>query len=475
MNIVKPDRSELENMSKTELVDLVEKLFDLIESLSLELKSNKDRIASLEKKVQELGNNEKPRKNSTNSSQSPAIDLSRKRKKGNEARRKGPPKGHKGSGRKLVEKPDFIVNIPVERCPRTHESIASSSKSFKTHQLIDIEPLQLRVIELRKQTTTGPDGKTVTAPNPDGVKSHQRYGPNLKKYISYLRFVMNTPWEKIRSFFRDFSRLEIGVGTIDTIFKELMQDLNKEYDELKTDIRQSEQIGCDETGIHVMGTKWWVHLVRSETTTLFVPNKSRGHQVLQNTIGEEFNGWLVSDFWGGYSEKFYPNAKFQKCTAAHLLRDLKYAMESEKGKGRYAENLYNTIFEAFILKKYFKFGTPEYWSECDGIEKSLDELLDDSKDTMTDEGRKIKKRLKKFRYHILNFLYYKTLPYDNNASEREIRDFARVRKISGSFTSESGIQATCIVKSIISTYKKRGIDFINRLGQAFGETLLEPG
>ena len=120
------------------------------------------------------------------------------------------------------------------------------------------------------------------------------------------------------------------------------------------------------------------------------------------------------------------------------------------------------------MKKYFIFDTLEYREEVVEKENRLDALLTDGIDTVTKEGEKLRKRLIKYRDHLLNFLYYKNLNPDNNASERDIRDYVMLRKISGSFRSESGIEATSIAKSIISTYKKRKSDFLERFRLAFG-------
>lgn len=469
MELKRPSQSELEMMSKAELISMINLLFDLLEKYSGQVAGFSGKIDQLEEKVQDLEKKQTPKKNSRNSSQSPATDLSRKHKKSDKKKKLGPPDGHKGTSRKLIENPDLIVDVPLKNCPRTGQKVKTKSKSYKRHQIIELEPVKAIVIELHRQTTTGPDGKTIVAPNPDGINNNQRYGPNLKMHIAYMRYEQNLPWSKIWNYFKDIVGLKIGIGTIQSIFDELQSDLESEYQELKKDIANSQIVGCDETGFHVNSEKWWIHLARTEDTTVFIPNKSRGHQVLQDLLGKDFDGWLCTDFWGGYSSKFYPNAKFQKCVGAHLLRDIEYAIQCEKGKGTYAQQLFNLFFDAIILKKYFIFDTPEYREEVVEKENRLDALLTDGMDTVTMEGEKLRKRLIKYRDHLLNFLYYEKLNPDNNASERDIRDYVMIRKISGAYRSERGIEATSIAKSIISTYKKRKIDFLERFKLAFGD------
>jgi len=454
-----PTRSELEAMTKPQLIDLIELLFS--------------KLNEMEKRIQELESKLNVKATSKNSSVSPSSDLSRKRKKGNESNTYGPPKNHKGISRKISEKPDVIMPIKLEKCPRTGDKIQSKSQSFKRHQILELEPAKVIVIEIQRQTTTGPDGKTVVAPNPVGVKKFSRIGPNLKAHISYLRFFLNTPWSGIWKYLKDLAGLKIGIGTLKNIFSELKHAVTDDYNKLKDEIASSPAVGCDETGIHVNGKNWWIHVVRNADTTVFSANKSRDHSVIQDILGKDFSGWLISDFWGGYSSKFYPDAKFQKCLA-HLLRDIERVIEIEKANSsRWAQQLQDLFMDAIILKKFFRPETEHYKNECLEKENRLESLL--AEVSPTKSSATLKKRLKKYQHHLLNFLYNDDLPFDNNGSERDIRMIVTCRKISGAYKTEDGIDTLAIVKSLLATYSKRGKEFIQKLREAFGVLQLDSG
>lgn len=454
MELKEINRSILEEMDKPQLIELILELIPNITTLS-------DKVSVFESTIN-------PKKNSCNASIPPSTDLTRPRKSKRRGKR-GPSEGHKGISRRIKEKPDFVMEIPLKSCPNTGVPVQSNSFSYRRHQIIELEPAKILVIEIRRQMTTGKDGKTIVAPHPEGIKPYKRIGPNLKANICYMRFRLNIPWNRILEWLKEVIGESIAYGTLQSIFQELKSELDDEYQTLKNDIKQSEIVGGDETGYHVNGKKWWVSVFRTDDTTIYSASPNRNHQAAQAVIGEDFAGILLTDFWGAYNERFFPNAKgFQKCIGSHGLRDILYAIECEKEKGSYAKKLLEVILDAVYLKKFFIFDTDEYKLERSQIESRLDELLSEDTNTVTKEGSKLFKRLRKYRQGILLFLYYEKLAPDNNRSEQDIREIVMTRKISGSYRTEKGIQSLVVVKSIIGTRIKRKEDFVQHIKEAFG-------
>ncbi len=61
-------------------------------------------------------------------------------------------------------------------------------------------------------------------------------------------------------------------------------------------------------------------------------------------------------------------------------------------------------------------------------------------------------------YKIFTFLLDATIPPDNNASERAIRNVKVKQKVSGQFKSLSGAQNYATLRSIIDTSRKKGLN-----------------
>jgi uncharacterized small protein (DUF1192 family) len=103
-------KTELEALSKEELIQLILTLQDEIEALRLKFEKN-----------------QKPPTSSKNSSQPPSRDqkgnlpISRRR------RRHGPPFGHEKHVRKFVAQPDHIIELRTKSCCKCHTDLSNQA------------------------------------------------------------------------------------------------------------------------------------------------------------------------------------------------------------------------------------------------------------------------------------------------------------------------------------------------------------
>ncbi len=65
-------------------------------------------------------------------------------------------------------------------------------------------------------------------------------------------------------------------------------------------------------------------------------------------------------------------------------------------------------------------------------------------------------RLIKRQDQVFNFLIYTDVQYNNNGSERAIRNVKVKQKVSGSFRSERGAEIFAILRSVFDTIIKKG-------------------
>lgn len=74
-----------------------------------------------------------------------------------------------------------------------------------------------------------------------------------------------------------------------------------------------------------------------------------------------------------------------------------------------------------------------------------------------------RKCLIKHKEYIFTFLFRYEVPYDNNASERAIRNIKVKQKVSGQFRSEYGASCFPILRSITDTAIKNGQQVLKAL------------
>ena len=145
---------------------------------------------------------------------------------------------------------------------------------------------------------------------------------------------------------------------------------------------------------------------------------------------------------------------------AHLLRNIIFLEESEKHP--FAPQFRQLMIDIFDTRKVLVKQNKPYEEEdkdAKELEKRLNDLLlltvdkDKYPNTLTFQASMLK-----HRNHILPCLYNLDIPPDNNGSERAIRNIKVKQKISGQF--KSGQNAFCVIRSVIDTLRKRGVEVL---------------
>jgi len=73
------------------------------------------------------------------------------------------------------------------------------------------------------------------------------------------------------------------------------------------------------------------------------------------------------------------------------------------------------------------------------------------------------KRMKKYSSYLFTFLDDLAIPYENNSSERAIRNMKVKMKVSGMFKTYHGAQNFAIIRSVIDTSTKNNKRIFNAL------------
>ncbi len=120
------------------------------------------------------------------------------------------------------------------------------------------------------------------------------------------------------------------------------------------------------------------------------------------------------------------------------------------------------------LKNYKKSTTEQQKEQKPSLEKRFDEIF--SQSTCFESLDLVLARLKRRKAELLKVLEKPELPLHNNASEQDIREFVKKRKISGSTRSEEGRRCRDTFASLKKTCRKLGVSFWNYLrDRVFGK------
>ena len=85
------------------------------------------------------------------------------------------------------------------------------------------------------------------------------------------------------------------------MWRRLREILSAWHDEIQTQALASAVLHADETGWRVNGSTHWLWCFATKDVTYYMIDRSRGSPALKRFFKKEFDGVLVTDFWGAYN------------------------------------------------------------------------------------------------------------------------------------------------------------------------------
>jgi transposase len=429
------------------------------------------RVAELERQLNQ---------NSRNSHKPPSSDGYRKAAaiKPKIKKQQGGQLNHKGDTLKKISSPDKVVDLRPEQCYHCDKKLGKNSSSivYDTRQVFDLPPIKLHCTEFRRLSCTCSScGKaTILNDYPHGVNSEVQYGSNFRAFITLLHQEGCVPVAKLKAISSALFSCPINEGTICQIQQMAFQKLAPFESIVIEQLQKSAKVHADETGIRIEGKLQWLHTLGNERFTVQFPHQKRGFDAHIGTISflPNFQNWLIHDFWSAY-------LKFDKCfhafCMAHILRELQALIEQGK---KWAER-----FRKFFLRLYKQTGdgkeqiADDKWLAVEKTFRVMLRLADKEEPKATATGKRGRTKqtkgrnlLDRFTEHIdgvLAFARYEVVPFTNNLAERDLRPAKSKIKIAGNFRAFSGAQAYARIRSFISTAKKHQSNPFNELVRVF--------
>lgn len=441
------------------LREIIIKLEERIAGQEAHILKQDKRIAELEEELRKA----RISKNSGNSSKPPSSDISSLKRNQSlsqpSGKRSGGQPGHKGQTLEMTDTPDEIIEINPNYCNKCGCNLEHTESHFESRrQEIDIPPRQAIIKEYRLNSKTCPNcGHQQESEFPAHITNYVQYGTNVESLIAYLSIYQHLPFKRLKELFCHVLNLGISEGTVDNILKRIASKAQPIYDKIKETILSANQVGADETSAKVNGKKKWIWAWQTHLLTFLTASESRGSKTIETIFPNGLkNSILNSDRWAA---QLKTPAKGHQLCLAHLQRDLNYLQELEGHQWSYA------MSELLKESLYLKNEKSEYTRNDPRImqlEANLDAFLAENiPKNIFHKTYALQKSLIKQRGSIFTFLYYKDVPADNNASERAIRNVKVKLKVSGQFKSNENI--FCIIRSVIDTCKKRGVDILSTL------------
>lgn len=360
-------------------------------------------------------------------------------------------KGHEGTTR-LPPDPDRTVRIEQGYCPDCDRILADPDE-YISRIVIDIPhpvPTEVTKYEFGKQECDC--GNEIVAEHPDCPETG-RFGPHLLAQTALLRYHGRLPHRKQVDFFDWLIDHPVSKGTVYNLTKRVADRLRPAYEEVKESVRESDVIYVDETGFPVDGDQHWAWTFVTDNEVLYNFDESRGSQVLEDVLGEEFaeDSTLSCDGWPAY--RTY-HTKLQRCWA-HLLREAEFLAE----RYREAKPLSDELHELHDDLTAFDESDP---SASAREQKRADALLHLEglirREYEAEEVRKLIEKIRNGLGHWLTFVTEPEVDSTNNRAERALREQVVMRKIFGCLQSADGVRIHETITTLLATWKRRGLD-----------------
>ncbi|TSA38725.1 MAG: IS66 family transposase [Methylococcaceae bacterium] len=277
-------------------------------------------------------------------------------------------------------------------------------------------------------------------------------GPGLAALIICLTYRMRLSRARIQEFLHDWLGLAISIGTLQATLHESGAALLPVEEELIEAVQNSGLLHVDETSWPQLNHLLWLWVFSGQDVVAYWI-ASRGAELLETVLDNEFKGWLMSDGWHVYRR--YPQRL--RCWA-HLLRKATGLQESldptAKQFGTETLWLLNTLIEAIYIAR----GQPpnqklniahqqalaDYQSRCEVMSAAVH-----------DKTRALAREMLNDWDAIFQVLAYPHLPITNNEAERALRHWVILRNNSHGTRTDDGSRIFAILISVIETCRLR--------------------
>lgn len=387
-------------------------------------------------------------------------------------RPRGKQPGARGFGRKIrsdLPVEDKIHDVHEQdktcrSCGLEREQIPFTDDSEEIHYSVKLVRVRHKRLKYKRTCSCKGQPSIITAPAPDKLISKGLLSVELWTHILLEKFYLQRPITRICKSL-ELQGFKVSDGTIASGLKKLPKLIAPLYNSIRAESREATHWQMDETRwrifTDVMGKsnhQWWLWVTDTDSTTFFTLDPSRSSKVPLRHLNGVKRGVVSCDRYSGYKPLQEQGIQLAYCWA-HVRRDfiaIKDGFPSLKSFGSKWIVRIDNLFHYNKLRDTSTFAAEEIKSICELMEKDAKRTLS-RKDTH-DEVRKVLTSLMKHWSGLTLFLEYPSIPMDNNAAERAIREGAIHRNICLGNHSVWGGQLGAMLFSVFATLTKNQID-----------------
>jgi transposase len=324
------------------------------------------------------------------------------------------------------------------------------------HQVSELLEVLVRVVEHRRLRVACPGcGRATLADLPVGV-SDGAFGPRMEATIATLAGVYRLSREQARQLVVEIFKAHASKGGIDKVIMRASAVLADPWQQLREAIGHAEVVHADETSWRVGPAKAWLWVAASALVACYRIDPSRSQRAAKELLGEDFDGFLISDRYAGYH--FLDVLQQQLCWA-HVTRQLVEVSERAGAPGRLGTRLLDAAREVFAVHRAHLEGQhdlPWLARELAPLRERIQALLEQGARGRHQKTRNFCAGLLDEYDALWLFCEAPGVQPTNNAAERALRHGVILRKVNGGTKSDAGSRFIERVLSVRETCRLQG-------------------
>src|SRR5215212_3134150 len=282
-------RSDLERLSKEELIELVLRL-------------------------------QRPEKTSRTSSKPPSTDRKEQRERSKPG---GAKPGHEGHSRTISDTPDEVVDHRPGWCSCCGAALITDlpSETVSLHEQVDLPEVKPLITHHRRLSVCCPHcGTRIVAPVPEAARGTP-FGPRLHAVATYLKTFQALSYERLQGALSDLFGLTLSQGGLMNLLRRAQRRFAGGQRRAISALQQAEMVASDETGVRIEGSNAYHWVFRSTEAVVHHAAPTRSAAVVRAMMDGHRPALWLSD---RYAAQQGHGMAHQTCLA-HLARDIAYA------------------------------------------------------------------------------------------------------------------------------------------------------
>ena len=396
----------------------------------------------------------------------------RKRKK--DRNKPGRRPGHPAARRPPPAQADDEVEVPLESCPFCGGPV-EDVQDLEPQVVVDIPAeIKPKVTRYHNQSGWCPHCKRRVHSRHRDQHSDARgaagvqVGPRALSAAVDIKHRVGVTHRQVTGIFALLTGVQMCPATLVRAEKRITAKCEPTYQALVAVIRRAEVVESDETGWYITEADWleiegrpwlWPVVTLEPKVTLYRIALSRGGEVIQEILGPDFGGALLTDGWAGYIN--VPCTKGQD--TAHLLRRCGGLLEvQQRGAARFPLAVKRVLRLGTEVKKLEGELEAEDHAACvDQVRGEMAAVLDGR--IAEAANRRFAQHLRNHQQELFTYLEVPGMPATSALVEQEVRPAVVMRKISGGNRRLGGAHVHEVMRTLGRTAERNGKRMVDLL------------